>query len=168
MDYCNIYVNECSAEGQMADDYAVEHAVKMMLDCMAVVDGCDANVVIVRKFYSSKFYTAKLTQNVTVETLHNKDLKKKIKLAFRSASCWDRAPLTDIRSKYFYAGRDVTNTSMSESYEQKSSMLINYGKSRLQEPIVVIEKNGVKPVSVDSFLDPTHLLNFVLMKKWRK
>lgn len=168
MDFCNVYVNERSAACQLADVAAAEAAVKTLLDCLGVVDSCDAAAVTVKKYYGSGLYTAMLSSGVTIETLRDKDLKRRIKLSLRGASCWNKMCLTDIGATYLHQGHDVTMTSMSESYEQASPMLVNFVMSGIGEPVAVIEKQGCSAVAVNAYSDTAALLAFVIAKGWRR
>ena len=40
MPVCNVYINECSAEGQMHNTESVEHAIMCMIDSLSIIDGC--------------------------------------------------------------------------------------------------------------------------------
>ena len=168
MDYCNVYVNEHSAVCRLIDAREAEEAVKALLDCLEVLDNCDAGAVVVKKYYSSVLYTSPLLDGGTVQTLRNKDLKRRFKLSLRGACCWDGVPLTDVNAAYLHKGNDVSMTSMSESYEQVSPLLVNFLMSNIGEPIAVIEKSGISTKEVVSYSDTASLLAFVIAKGWRR
>lgn len=168
MDYCNVYVNERSAACQLPDVISSETAIKTLLDCLDVVDGCDAASVTVKKYYGNGLYSAMLSNSVTIDTLRDKDLKRRVKLSLRDAGCWDKMSLTDANATYLHQGRDVTMTSMSESYEQASPILVNFVLSGIGEPVAVIEKKGSTTVAVDAFSNTSMLLAFVIAKGWRR
>ena len=168
MDYCNVYVNECLVSGKLANNINAEDVVKTVLDCIDVLNSCDTREVVVRKFFSSKLYTTLLFGGISIQTLHNKDLKRKFKLSLNDACCWDKSPLTDNESVYLHQGNDVTMTSMSESYEQTAPMLINFTISGVGEPIAFVEKHNVSVVEVVSYSDTTALLAAIIAKGWRR
>lgn len=164
-----MYVNECSASSQMADVAASEDAVMKLLDSLAVIGSCDTGAVTVEKYYSSNLYTSMLSPGVTVDSLPNKDLKRKLKLSLRGAKCWEKAPITALGATYLYKGKDVTLTSMSEAYEQSTGpMLFNFILGGIEEPEAAVEKKGIGIVNVASYSDANGLLAWLITKGWRK
>ena len=105
--------------------------------------------------------------NSTISTLRNKDLKHRFQLALQRASLWDESPLTDIGVVYLHSGRDVSWTSMSEAYEQGSSILVNFVSSTIGEPVAVIEKDH-EMIQLASYSDSLTLLDYVVSKGWHR
>ena len=165
---CKVYVNECSAVGQMADAEAAEQAVKAMLDCLKLLESCDKSIVTIKKYFSRGLFSALLSQNVSIDTLRDRELRHLVKLSLRDAFCWNKTPLADGNAIYRHCGHDVSQTSMSEAYEQDSSMLVNFVSSYVEEPIARIEKIGSAIARVMSYSDGGALLSFVLTKGWRR
>lgn len=168
MDYCNIYINELSATRQQSDVKGVEQAVKSMLNCLSILDGCDPNMVKIKKYYQGTIFLAMLSHNINLDNIKNKDLKKRFKLALKNALNWTSSSLTDRSASYLYKGCDVTMTSMSESYEQTFPMLVNFVMSDITEPLTVIEKKGNVAKKIKSYSDAKDISNLLIQLGWRK
>lgn len=80
---CKVYVNECSAVGQMADAEAAEQAVKAMLDCLKLLESCDKSIVTIKKYFSRGLFSALLSQNVSIGTLRDRELRHRQVVASR-------------------------------------------------------------------------------------
>lgn len=168
MDCCNVYINEKSFNGQNSDMASVEKTVVSLLECLSVLDGCDPNAVSIRKYYSGLLYTVPLSHNLCIQNLGNKDLKRKLKLALRGAVSWEDSPLSQVGAAYFHKGKDVSWSSMSESYENTFPMLVNLNRSDIDEPVALIEKKGEGNEEVASYSDASVIIREVIKNRWRQ
>lgn len=168
MDYCNAYINERSLTAQCTDLTAVENAVRMLIDCLSLIDGCNGENVTVSKYYCSGLYGAALSHDHSVQNLPDKDLKRRFKLAIKTAKRWEDAALTDNNAIYFHQGQDVSWTSMSEAYEQQYPLLVNFQNSHVSEPAAAIEKQSDGIMMIESYSDSAALLKELIEKGWRK
>lgn len=168
MDYCNVYINEKSLVGQCADSASVEHAIVALLDCLSVFDGCDRQLVKVQKYYYGGLYVAPVSYGICLQNFGNKDLKRKFRLALRDAANWEDSPLTQVGAVYLHKGKDVSWSSMSEAYENSSSLLVNLRQGGIGEPVALIEKKGTDIVEVSSFSNGSVVLDRVIKNGWRQ
>lgn len=168
MDYCNVFINEKSLVGQCADSASVENAIKSLLDCLSVFDGCDSQLVKVQKYYFGGLYVAPVSYGVNLQNLGNKDLKRKFRLALRDAVNWEDLPLTQVGAVYLYKGKDVSWSSMSEAYENAFPLLVNLRQGDIDEPVALIEKKRVGNVEVSSFSDSSTVIDKVIKNGWRQ
>ncbi len=147
---------------------SVEKAVVSLLECLSVLDGCDPNAVSIRKYYSGLLYTDPLSHDLCIQNLGNKDLKHKLKLALRDAVNWDTSPLSQAEAVYLHKGLDVSWSSMSESYENTSPLLVNLNRSNVDEPVALIEKKGDGSMEVASCSDASVVIREVIKNGWRQ
>lgn len=168
MDYCNVYINEKSVISQLANVNEVEAAVKTLLECLSLLDGCDQDCVKVQKFYCSGLYVASLSYETRLQNLSNKDLKKKFQHALKDAINWEEEPLSDIDSVYSHNGMDVSWSSMSEAYEKQFPLLVNFVQSPIIEPVAVVEKDGTSGIGIESFSNSELVAQRLISNGWRK
>lgn len=168
MEYCNVYINEKSATGQVADTASVEDSLKALLDSLSLLEGCDTSVVTIRKYYCGRLYTVGLSSQQSIQNLPNKDLKHRVKFALKDAKNWEEAPLTEAGATYLYGAMDVSWSSMSEAYERQYPLLVNFVSSNVQEPSAAIEKVGVGKKVVDSYSASENVAVWLVSKNWRK
>ncbi len=168
MDYCNVYINEKSLVAQCADLSAVEKGLKTIIECLSLIDGCSNKVVTVHKYYCQGVFREKLSMDHCLQNLPNKDLKERFRKAIKDATNWETAPMSDGNGIYAHKEVDVSWSSMSEAYEQQSSMLINLANSTVTEPIAVIEKRDSLNVMVNSYSNIESLSELLTARKWRK
>lgn len=167
MDYCNIYINEKSAIAQFTDMESAGDAVNNLIECLSLFDCCDKSCVTVKKYYCAEIYKSFLTHNKCLQNMSDKDLKKKFKLVLQTASNWEDAPLSDMEAIYTHTDVDVSNSSMSEAYENRCSVIVNILYSGITEPIADVEKeNNIR--YVDSFSIPQSLDFYLIGKGWKK
>lgn len=168
MDCCNVYINEKSFHGQNSDVASVEKTVVSLLECLSVLDSCNPNAVCISKYYSRLLYTASVSHDLCIQNLGNKDLKRKFKLALRGAVGWEDSPLSQVGAAYFHKGKDVSWSSMSESYENTFPMLVNLNRSDVDEPVALIEKKREGNVEVASYSDASVVIREVIKNGWRQ
>lgn len=168
MDCCCIYINEKSFNGQNCDVTSVEKAVVSLLECLSVLDGCNPSAVRIHKYYSRLLYTVPLSHDLCIQNLSNKDLKRKFKLALRGAVSWEDSPLSQVGAVYLHKGKDVSWSSMSESYENTLPLLANLCRSDVDEPVALIEKKGYGNVEVASYSDASVVIMEVIKNGWRQ
>jgi len=168
MNCCNVYINEKSFNGQNSDVASVEKAVVSLLECLSVLGGCNPSAVCIRKYYSRLLYTASLSHDFCIQNMGNKDLKRKFKLALRGAVSWEDSPLSQVGAAYLHKGKDVSWSSMSESYENTLPLLVNLCRSDVEEPVALIEKKGVGSVKVASYSDASVVIREAIKSGWRQ
>lgn len=167
MDTCNVYINEKSAISQPCDIKTVEDYIISLLDCLALLDNCKKEVVKIQKYYCSSIFLASLSNDVSLQSLSNKDLKRKFKLALKNAIKWELSPLTKENTTYLHNSMDVSGSSMSEAYENIFPLLINFPKSSISEPIAVIINNKDGKKEVESLSNSSEVAKKLIEKGWK-